>query len=298
MPTGRDADELRELIRDHEVKGYPVTVPIFGTGKVTTQWRIGGGRINYVVCGDNPIPFEEYAKAVHADSKPLTLKQWEEGDRLPSIAMLQPELQDTLEGGGKVSMKDHIYTSMMAKGWMDMDQRVTCDSFEARHVKIDPKRLKKGMIIEFSEAGGGPEWAGRFVGFEDIDDARVALVEMFAPTPFMRAPEAVVPRAIRPGFHSRKSGVFGYGTAQAWEDRRGKLPKGKWADDEREYILDDWIDLSEIEDLCREYYSNEPHCVWQAMMLYIIPLNIAKGTFHPMPEGGDPDEFVVEFEEE
>lgn len=294
MPSGRDPEELRELIRGHEVEGYPVTVPIFGRGTVQKQWRLGGGRINYVVCGDTPVPFEQYAQQVHASDKPLTLKQWKEGDRLPPIAMLQPELQDILEQGGKVSMKDHIFHALMAKGWIDIDQRVTCDSFEARHVRIDPQRLEPGMIIEFSEAGGGPEWAGRFVGLEELGDKRIALIEVFAPTPFMRAPEAIVPAAIRPGFYSRKTGAFGYGLAQAWEDRRGKLPKGKWTDDEREYILDDWMDLGEIEKLCKEFYPNEPHCIWHALMLFIIPVDIAKGTFHPMPEGGDPDEFVVE----
>lgn len=297
MPIDRDPEELRESIRDHVVEGYPVSIPIFGTGKVVNQVRIGGGKLFYIVCGDKPIPFEDYAKTTRLDATPMTLKQWEKGDRLPPVNQLQPQLQDILEEGGKVSFKDHIYASLMAKGFIDLEQRVTCDTFEARHVKIDPNRLKKGMVVEFSEAGGGPEWAGRFVGFDEVGDTKVALVEMFAPTPFMRAPEAIVPHGIRPGFYSSKTGALGYGTAQAWEDRRGKLPKGKWTDDEREYILDEWEDLSIVEDLCREYYSNEPHCVWQAMMLYVIPLNIGKGTFHPMPEGGDPEEFVVDFGE-
>lgn len=297
MPVDRDSDELKEFIRDHSVKGYPVTVPVFESGKITKQHRPGGGKLFYIICGDKPIPFEKYAEEFHLDDTPLTLEEWKEKEGYPGIQMIRPELQDVLEQGGRISYKDHVFAYLMARGNINDDLEVTCDSFEAQHVSIDPSKLKKGMLVEFSEAGGAAEWPGRFIGFRNVAGDRIALLEVFAPTPFMRAPEAIVPQAIKPGFYSSKTGALGYGTAQAWEEHRGKLPPGKWADDEREYILDDWMDLSRVEDLCEEYFSDHPHCLWQAMMLFIIPLNIQKGSFHPMPEGGDPEEFVVSLDE-
>jgi hypothetical protein len=293
MPYDRDSDELKAFLRQHRVSGYEVTVPHFGRAVIEGQAVTGGGHIFYRVRAAKPVPFHAFAELLHASETPLTLAEWKEqaekaGRRF--MPVMQEQLQDILETGGKVSERDRLFAQLIADGCVDVDQKVTCYSFPAKDVVIAEPR--KGLVVE--EVDGDGTFPGRIVGLQD--GGKTILLEVFAPVPFMRAPAAIMPEKIRPGYYSSRTWSLGYGSAQALEDQGSPLPKGKWTEDEQEYLLDELLDLSVVEDLCRRSYAEEPHCVWQAMVLFIVPVDRDKARFHPLPEGADPDEFVVEYE--
>jgi hypothetical protein len=194
-----------------------------------------------------------------------------------------PFPEEMIDAG--MSKKDIEFYKLSTTGCMDIDQNVTCIVAPWRNTLI-PK-LKKGMLVEYAEniggVGGVRVWAGRIVGF--ADDKNVAFLELFEPVPFMRTPEAVVPEEIRKGFYSDQSWALGYGLHQALEDNEpGKIPEGKWAEDEREFLLQEPMPLKEIEKFCKKHYPKEPHCAWHGMTMFIVPVRVGQGDFHPLRE--------------
>jgi hypothetical protein len=152
------------------------------------------------------------------------------------------------------------------------------------------------MLVEFREdlrESGG--WPGKIVGIED--GGKVALLELFTPTPYMEMPDAVANEAIRKGFYASRTYALGYGLKQAMEDQNMELPPGGLSDDEKEWILSEFLDMSVIEDFCKANYPDDPHCMFHGMLVYILPVWTNKGVFLPLPENVIPDEYVVSYEE-
>lgn len=302
MPFERDLEELKALLARHSVEGYPVEVPILGPAVVEQQIPARED-VFFKVRANEPMPFRKFADSLRYTDEQMDLKAWEEKYKGRSLAFLPAEIQDRLEAGGTASQKDWMFQDLVDRGCMDLDQRVTCYSFKYEEVRIPSVNLKKGMLVDYAHGHEGygmtAGWAGRVVGFEDGRD--IVLLELLVPTPFMRLPHSTVTDRIRKGYYSSKVAFMGYGLVQAFEDNGRQRPMGKMSEDGREYVLTDLMDLSEIETFCAQHYPEEPHCVYHAMVMYIVPLGKksetgVEGTFHPLPEAVVDPEVVVEYE--
>jgi hypothetical protein len=310
MPT-RDVPELERALRGHSVRGYPVRVPVFGDAVVENSTLILGA-ISYRVRLARPLAFGKVAEAFLWSVSKNNLEGWYEElkdqiARSPHIedrflrveAMLPPEIFALLETGGRASWQDVHRTWLERAGCLDKRNRVVCFSFDSQHVEIPPESLTSGMLVEFADRGGvsgGPRagWAGRVVGSRtDPEYGPIVLVELFEPVPFVDGPESWAPWEIRPGFHSSKTFALGYGTVDVYRLSGTPLPPGGFDPDKRnKYILDEPMDLSIVERLCRENYPDEPICFQQSMIMYILPLvprrdpkgRFEGGMFRPLPE--------------
>lgn len=310
----RDTDELKRVLEKHSVAGYPVTVPYFGDAKIVRQeatgpvkriteaaTELGSPMVYYIVKPVTPMPFEEWAKVRGLSNTPWTLKEWEEkeergrGKRL----FIPTEIQETLEKGGKASEWDAEFVSIKDRGCLGPDETVNCYSFWSNQVEIPPSKLKKGMLVEFH---GPPEFVGvgRVVGFGKDKD--VVLLELFTPVSYFSATDSIANEEIRPGFYSSRTYSIGFGTRLTFEDNNIPLPPGKFLDaKEREYILDEMVDIKEIEDICKKYSPEEGHCLWQSLVFYILPVYASGrygGKFYPLPENVIPSEYIVSYEDE
>lgn len=297
MPFERHSGELRAFLERHSVEGYHVDVPIFGPAVIEQQIP-AREEMFFKVRAVKPVPFVEFANKLRYTDEQMTLTQWEEKYRGRSLSFLPAIIQDRLEAGETASQKDWMFQDLMDRGCMDEDQRVTCYSFKYGDVRIPPDKLKKGMLVDYVHGGRGygmtAGWAGRIAGFED--DKNVVLLELLVPTPFIRLPDTTVTEKIRKGFYASKTAFMAYGLVQALELQGQPLPPGKKSDDDREYALDNMMDLAEIETFCAQHYPGEPHCFYHAMLMYIVPVKADEGTFHPLPEAIVDPEVVVEYE--
>jgi hypothetical protein len=313
----RDSEELRKILDHHSVKGYPVLAPVFGaaviiqqegTGPVRryteTSMELGSPQVAYLVKPAREFPFSEWVKAKGLSTTPMDYKQWIEkyGHRTrKEILPMLMEMREDLERGVPVSEAQAEFGLMQNAGCVGPDETITCATFWADQVKIPPEMLKRGMLVECHDDKKG-DFPGRIVGFED--DRKIALLEVFTPVPFMESPRSIVNRSIRKGFYSSKTYSIGYGLRHAFEDAGFPLPPGKKSDaDGRQYVLDELMDLSIIEDFCKKNYPDEGHCVWMALILYIIPIDLKapsefRAEFHPLPEHAIPSEYVVDYEHE
>ncbi len=293
MAYERVGAALKEALQNYTVQGYPVTVHPMGAGKIAEQLLQRQGAL-YRVLADTPISWSQYSERLHLSDQKLTKAQIIERNPLEAEVLLDEQIERGL------SAKDLYYLNLKRLGCLDDRERVTCVVAPWRNTTI-PK-LKRNMLVEYSEHLGGVSgirvWAGRIVGFADSNN--VVLLELFEPVPFMRTPESVVPEQIKKGFYSEVSWSLGYGLHQAMEDNAADLiPEGKWADDEREYLMKEGLALKDIEKFCKEHYPKEPHCVWHGMTMFIVPIRMGQGEFHPLREDTvDYYEGVVEVEYE
>lgn len=316
MPNG-DAEELRRALETHSVAGYPVRVPIFGKGTIIRQHAtspirmyqeeeargIAGPMPYFEVKPSKKFPFKKYVQALGKSDAPMTLEMWkqkyERGARTIYNMIPSTELVERLEEGGTVSEAEAEYRRLKDRGQLDADDNVTFDIFWANQTTIAPEDLEKGMLIQFSEGQKPPGWPGRIVGFMEKD--KVVLLELFTPQGFMETPDAVANNlAVRKGFYASKTFSLGYGVAQAFEDQGMELPPGKWSDDERQYVLKEWMDISTVEDLCKKHYPDEIHCLLQSIIQYIAPINLTganTGQFHPLPEKVIPADWIIRYED-
>lgn len=315
-PIKRDSEDLRQILDHHSVKGYAVTVPIFGdaviinqegTGPVRrytdTAMELGSPQVAYVVKPARPFPFRDYAQARHLNEAPMGYEAWMERYGNRTRAGVLPMLMDmrlALESGTPISEYAAEYGLIENAGCMDAASNITCATFWANQVTILKENLKRGMLVEYADSK--LSIPGRIVGFEK--DRKIVLLEVFTPLPFMETPRAIANQAIRKGFYSSKTFSIGYGLRQALEDAKVPLPPGKLADgDGRQYVLEDLIDISFVEDFCEKHHPGEGHCVWQGLVLYIVPLDLTSpseylGKFHPLPERMVPSEYVLDYESE
>lgn len=315
MPNG-DAEELRRALETHSVAGYPVRVPVFEKGTIIRQHAtspvrmyqeeevtgIAGPMVYFDVKPARKFPFKKYVAATGKSAEPMTIDQWkqkyERGARTIYNVIPSTKLVNRLEKGGKVSEAEAAYEMLKGRGQLDEDDNVLFDIFWPNQTTVAPEDLEPGMLVQFSEQGKPPGWPGRIVGFTDGN--KVALLELFTPTAYMEVPDAVANESVKKGYYSSKTFALGYGVSQALEDQGRELPPGKWSDDERQYVLKEWMDISVVEELCRQHYPDEPHCLWQSLLFYIVPLHLDgqyTGTFHPLPEKVIPAEWIIRYED-
>lgn len=322
MAYNRDSAELREALKDHSVEGYPVEVPTYGAGTIVRQGgtgpianrnvdtgvtQRGAPQPFFIVKISNPMPFSKYAEQKHLSKDPLTPAQWEDiFDNKRSGVLFGDETLRRLQAGESVSRWEAEYEAMYDGGQLDGDGNIIYANFFPGQVQIPENRLKYGMLVEITEGSERAGLPGRFWG--KVDDGKVGLLELFSPMPYMETPDAIASPFIKPEFISKFTYALGYGTYQTWELMRGrdKLPKGHFPEgSERVYYLDEAIPLSKIEKLCRDYTKRElpgqeqpAHCVWQAVILNILPVYMDKVEFRPLPENVVTGEMVVSFDEE
>jgi hypothetical protein len=301
----RDTEALKEALKRHSLDGYTVAVPIFGSGRILQQWRIGTGDVYFVVEADSPVPFSKFADSLRVDDVPMDLKGWQEQIRAGgslSIPVMRPELRERLEAGGKVSHRERLLWELIDSESIDERQNVVRYSFGLGQTELhDPRR---GMLVEFHDRESKyANWPGKIVGIEK-KDVEIVLLELFSPIPFLDSPYAVDEEEIRKGFYSGSTAALGYGTVEAWEETGRDLPKGRWmnpswgAQEERFYVLDELIPLSEVEAVCKGGKTKYPErlCVLQSAWMYVLPIRKDGGTFRPLPEGLEADEVMAEYE--
>lgn len=299
--TQRDSGDLQQALRTHSVDGYPVSVPIFEEGTIEGNGTRVHGQISYRVKPTKPISFEDFAKLMHFGTQQLDLETMlndlrKRGYQSPE-SMLPPEVQDSLHAGGTASWKDVQELFLVSGGCLDVETgMVVCYDFDSKHVSIPVDRLRPGMIVEFHDAKMSKGFAGRIVDVKGSGQDAIVYMESFDPVPFMDAPEAMSPEHIRPGFYSNQTFKIGYGTHEAFQKTGTKLPPGHTQSDPESrrsvphYILKDPIPLADIETFCKKHYPDQPYCVWQCLILYIIPIHPEAvsgehqgGTFTPLP---------------
>jgi hypothetical protein len=333
MAYKRDSEELREALRNHSVAGYPVEIKMYGAGTIVRQGGMGPVVTNtagvrrqgapqpyYVIRIDNPMPFSKFAELEGISRDPLTSAQWDELLSKQFKSEFVPVgfgAMDRIDAGESVSRWEATYESMYDSGQLDGDGNIVLVTLFPQQVKIPPDKLKYGMLVDVVDDQGAA-LPGRFWG--KVDDGKVALIELFAPMPYLDTPNAVASEFIKPEFISEFTYALGRGTAETWELMKGKLPKGRWdGDPGRIYLLDQAIPLSKVEKLCKEYVKKnappEPesalaYCVWHSMILNILPLYLEfpdlqkyKGgdfgvEFQPLPEDVSQADMVVSFGEE
>lgn len=283
MARERDSDELKRVLGTYTSSGYRVSIPTLGEGVVERQ-LFADVHAAFRVRADKPMPFAEYARRLGLSDRRMTRE--EHAARHPGRSIFFPEQVEAIFSEGRnLSEQEVNLLTLRNMECLDEGDRVTCAVAPWSQVVIPV--LRRGMLVEYAESAGGIAglrvWAGRIVGIEREDG--VALLELFVPSTFMRTPEAIVPEKIKKGYYSSLSLSFGYGLHQALEDNEPALvPPGKWTEDEREYVLDQPVELSVIEDFCRRNYPDEGHCVWHAMLMYICPVRATGGAFHPLRE--------------
>lgn len=321
-PVKRDTEELKEILVGHSVVGYPVKVPILGSSVIVRQegtgpvrrytassMELGSPQVAYIVAPDHPVPFWAWAEGKGLSNDPMTYKQWldkyEKRTRAGILPMLM-ETREDLERGQSVSETEAELGLMRNSGCIGPDETVSCATFWSDQVSIPDEKLKRGMLVDFHFSNALPNQRyekgsipGRIVGV-DLKK-KIALLEVFTPLPYMDAPDAIDNASIKKGFYSSKTYSIGYGTRYAFEDAKVELPPGKLSEDERQYILEDLVDISVIEDFCSKHYPNDPHCLWMSLLFYIVPIALTgkhKGEFRPLPENMVTSEYVVDYEHE
>jgi hypothetical protein len=315
MAIKRDTDELVKVLETHSVVGYPVHDPIFGDAFIIEQsgtgpvrryqesaMTLGSPQVTFRTRPARPFSFEEYAKARRLSDEPMNLEEWikKYGRRTRlEVLPMTVELREDLERGKPVSEVEAEYSLVKNAGGIGPDDTVAFHTVWAKDITIPPEKLKSGMVVEVQAP---PDFygAGRIVGRAKNKD--VVLLEVFTPVSYFSATDSLANEEIKPGFYSNNTYSIGYGTRQTMEDNGIPLPPGKFLDEkEREYILNDLLDIKFIDELCRKHQPDEPHCLLQSLIFYVMPLN-TKGryaaTFRPLPEKFITADFVVSYDHE
>jgi hypothetical protein len=325
MPYNRDSQELRDALETHSVAGYPVEVPTFGSARITRQGgtgpiahrnvdtgetQRGAPQPFFVVKIDNPMPFARWAEQKRLSKEPLTPAQWEELlEKKRAGVVLGDEALKKLERGESVSLWEAEYEAMYDGGQLDGDGNIVYANFFPSQVRISPDKLRRDMLVDFAEQGQKVGVPGRFWGAVDVPPEgpgssvqKAALLELFSPMPYMEAPNAIASPAIKKDFASKFTFALGYGTAQAWEIKNGdgSLPPGEYVGgEERVYYLKEAIQISKVEKLCKDArFKDFPHCIWQSLVLNILPVWLDKGDFRPLPENVIQADMVVSYGDE
>lgn len=305
MPYERDNEDLRRALRNYTVRGLRVSVPSIGAGRIDEQILTGPAAF-FRIRADKPVPFGAYADRKNLSAERMTREEMEE--RFPGRHVaLTATVQEMLERGERVSQRDLEFDALAGQGCLDIDQNVVCEMAPWSQVAIpDPK---KGMLVEYALPLGGVQgvrvWAGKVAGTED--GGEVVLLELFEPAGFVSAPRPKAAEKIRPGFHSGLAHVLGAGLVAGLEEHRTDLPpelataldKGRWTEDQREFILSEPVDFGLVRGFCARHYADEPACAWQGMLMYVVPIRKGAGRFHPLREettGYYAGELEVEYE--
>lgn len=333
MAYKRDNEALKEILHGHSVAGYPVEVPIFGAATILRQGgtspvrtrdiesgaqRIGSPMPFFVVQIDHPMPFRNYAEGAGISAVPLPAREWERLLEEKQTGPIGDSAILRIDAGRDVSPYEATYSAMKDGGQLDSSGNVVMGTFSPQQVQIPDDKLKPNMLVEFSEskeseAGIPGRYWGQIGGATlperpikdgfDRPAGNVALLELFSPMPYMEAPDAVASVAIKKDFCSKYTYALGYGLAQAWEMQYGKLPPGEYASGaEFLYMLTDPQPISKVEKLCRELGKKEgwppqgfDWCVWQAMVMNILPVYMSLGVFRPLPENVISEDMVIEW---
>lgn len=311
MPYSRDSEALKEALHSHSVVGYPVEVPTFGAGTIARQGgtgpiahrntdtgltQRGAPQPFFVVKINRPMPFSRWADEKRLSKDPLTPAEWDKKlDEKKSGIVLGDEAIKRLDRGESVSMWEAQYEALYDGGQLDGDGNIIYANYFPGQVQIPVEKLRRDMLVEFSEGSEKSGLPGRYWG--TLPEGKVALLELFSPMPYMEAPDAVASPDIKKDFCSKFTYALGYGVAQAWEMENGPLPPGEYIDgNERLYYLKDAMPISKIEKLCKKFDAK--HCLWQALILNILPVYLDKGVFRPLPENVIQDDMVVSYDEE
>jgi hypothetical protein len=324
----RDTDALKEILEHHSVEGYEVVVPIFDQATIVEQGatgpvrhispeaiKLGSPMVFYKVRAKTPVPFNVWVDkrwgkskfASHGGSSTSLYDLSQIRTRMPDMLNIIPDyLMKRLEEGHSISFAQIEHDSLVQRGCIDPDDRVYCYTFWSNEVVIHPKQLKRGMLVEYDYILQDKEHhscQGRIVGF--MDKNQVALLELFTPLPYLQVPDEVDGELIKKGFYSEGTYAIGYGTYEAFEiaeEESGKklIPEGTWDNDHRIYTLKDFMPLSVVQDLCAEAYGDQPHCLWQALIMYIVPIKLYddqyKGTWRPLAERAVESDYVVSYD--
>jgi hypothetical protein len=243
MAYKRDDEALKEAIETYSVEGTEVVVPVFneavivkqgGTGPVKhihpTAVQLGSPLVYYNVRAKTPVPFEHWLeKRLPRDAtKQLNFEEWKmrsgrRGDRPEGQVYLPvPDyMWDKLEKGGTLSPADVEYDELVNRGCIDPEGKVSCYTFWQDHVHIDPRQLKRGLLVEYryklslGEGKGSENYSlqGSVIGFSK--DGKIALLELFTPVPYLDLPDSVSSGDIKKGFYSDVTYVIGYGSYEA-----------------------------------------------------------------------------------
>lgn len=302
----RNTEGLKAAVREHSIEGYPIKVPIFGEAlgiKTNTIRDLTAVLVKPV----ETFTFEQLSQKLDWDKEKHGVEHWVKYARsrnMPHadtepLRWIYPTGRAILEDGYKLSEEDIRKQWLIASKSIDKDGVVQSYSFDIRQVSMHPNDIEPGMIIEFSDSSGGKEygWTGRVIGVEPDpeDKSKIIYLETFEPVPALLAPKALAPWMIQPSFVPEKTWVIGYGTYEAMRRKNVDIPPGMFDpkdNEKRVYFLDQPIPLSVIENFCTEYYPKEPQCVWQSMVMVVLPLHPAVdnkgrhqgGTFRPFPD--------------
>lgn len=291
--VNRDNEELKRALAHHTNVGYPVTVPGLGPGTIANEGVEVREFVFFRVAADKPVPIQKYAQAKRWDTGQKKLEEFIQENpqhRVPPI--IHGEIRDNLEAGGTASWAYIYEFDLLKRGCLDPEGNVICDDFHAGQLQMDSKRIWPGMIIVFHDHKMNKDFPGKVA---DVRDGIIYL-EVFEPVPFMDAPEAIEPEKIRPGFYSDFTWKIGYGTYEAMQKKKFPIPKGNPVEDQEgrrqvpHYVLDEPVPLAMVQEFCQKHFKGQPHCLWQALMLFIIPINPSAvsqmhsgGTFVPLP---------------
>lgn len=332
MSYKRDDEALRQAIETHSVEGMDVLVPIFGQATIIEQGgtgpvrhitpdsvKLGSPMVYYRVKAKKPIPFQEWLRARYLGvvgnhtNEQWHLPAWEAAFK--SGLPIMPDYQmKKLESGGTLSIADMEYDSLIQRGCIDQNNNVSCYTFWSTQTQIAPEQLKRGELVEYEYQGDGNDsekrsYSGSIVGFSK--DKKVAYLELFTPIPYLDAPNSIWSEGIQPSFHSSYTHALGYGAFEALElasEESGQnlIPPGTWDEEDPKdrylYTLKEFIPLSMVEEVCKAAYGNEPHCLWQSLILYVIPIHLYdktyRGIWHPLPEKVVQIDAVISYEDE
>lgn len=334
MRFKRDDQVLREAIETYSVEGTEVIVPAFGEAVIVSQGatglvrqvtpdqtRLGAPMIYYKVRAKKPLPFSDwmvrrYPRMTY--NLQMTRVEWHRvfNGKIP----LMPDYQmRKLEQGGTLSIADMEYDSLMQRGCIDADEKVSCYTFWQDQVFILREQLRRGQLVEFEFGTDSRRMAYPGSILNINKDRTLVYLELFTPLPALDLSGFISPEAIEPGFYSEYTHALGYGTYEAFEiaeQESGEklIPYGVWDTDvskeRRIYTLKEFMPISIIEDLCREAYGDDPTakvgenslCAVQSMILYVVPIKLGpKGTmgmWHPLPERVVQTDAVISYEDE
>jgi hypothetical protein len=248
-----------EQLRRYDPAGVPVTITFHSLNvkaKIIRQMSAGRPIAPFLVELNKPIGFEKYVEKVHL---------------------------------GEEEAKK-IYEQLLGFGCIDDQGRATCLWMMWTDLEIIPKRM---ALTEYTETDPAHvmsirNFPGRIVGTRK--NGRVVLLEVFEPVPFIEAPESISAEDIEKGFYSQEVYVLGIDTYRAWARTSPEtLPPGELHEKEMEYRLDPPIPIKELDAFCKKHFPGEPMCVWQGVLLYIVPIDTEEmkshrisGAFRPM----------------
>lgn len=298
------------------------------SAKLSSPW------MSYLVKAKKPVSFNDWMhlkfKGRQRVDVQMNLDEWmaaatgarkgirDEEGRDQSILPMSDYLRQRLEDGGTLSWSDVEHDDLQGRSCLDSNNNVTCYTFWSKDVVIFPNQLKAGSMVEHHwkekiSDGETLEFSVQGVVIRVDQDERGgprrngALLELFVPTPYLLCPNAIDNSRLQKSFYVEGTYALAYGTYEAFEiaqEESGQklIPPGKWDDHQRLYTLKEFLPLSVIEDLCQEAYKDEPHCVLQSLILYVVPMHLEledpayQGTWRPLAKNEVPPEAVISYD--